>query len=141
MGTARLRQGDQVLPVIFLCKFHVLKNYKGNITSFLTKTFLGTYFDYLEFIVSPTVIKFNKKSHNGIVVGKGLSGIIFQISFFFFYLDFFIGCACFLFVYCCSIQFIILDTSGSSTNKTIEIKCFIKPFYLLLIKFVLRFGQ
>ena len=41
-GTARLRPGDEVLPVNnFLCKFPVLKNYKGNFTTVLTKTFLG----------------------------------------------------------------------------------------------------
>ena len=41
---------------IIYSNFIFLKTRKGNFTSFLTKAFLGTYADQLEFTVSPVVI-------------------------------------------------------------------------------------
>ena len=50
--TARLRPGDKFLPVNkYLNNFPVLKNFKGNLTSFLTMPFVVIYIDHLEFIV------------------------------------------------------------------------------------------
>ena len=78
MRSARLHAGDSVLTMDnFLRKFLVLINYKGNFTSFLTKVFLGTYIDHLEFDISPAVISIflkNQKRYVGSVCTKFLLG-------------------------------------------------------------------
>ena len=51
-SSGRLRLAREKFP----CKFSVLKNYKENLTSFLTKTISGKYIDHLEFTVSRVVI-------------------------------------------------------------------------------------